>query len=292
MSLVLTPPSSHAVVGVPYSSSVGVSGAVGDYFTAPVPPSNPPACVQSNVAYYGVAGSGGNLPCDFDEPNTQGNIGIGWVTADKGFGPSGIADENTNTWKSLQGYFTNVGYSTLFVCPSLKPGANVATVSGLVGGTPPSQAPVLTLLEYSPATLLNAAAGIVLTGIQALQAALNGNGELGFVFGPVLTMQGYFGASGATWYSTLLLFINTTSADATATARTWSVGAVPGYALDSGVRAHYEDTGTLETGAVLDCTIGSPDFSNSIKAAYAPGSPGLGNSSTVAIGLLLTGCIL
>ena len=72
--------------------------------------------VQSAVAYYGVAGrSGGSLPCAFGTPNAERGIGIAWITADSGAGPATCTDTQGNVWYEFPGYFTNSGFSTLYV---------------------------------------------------------------------------------------------------------------------------------------------------------------------------------
>ena len=234
--------------------------------------------VQANVAYYGVAGSGGALPCAYGSPNVAGNIGIAWVTADAGAGPASCTDTKGNTWYGLRGYFTNSGFSTGFVCPNLKAGANTVTVGGLVAGTGGSQAPVLTVLEYAPP-------GSGQVGIQALQGGLGVNGVQGWIYGPVLTFETLFAASSGPYYSTLIVFLSTTEADVSATARTWSIGSVPAGAGVSAVRIQYEDSGTLETGAVADCTVENlPE--NFITFAFTPTTPALNGESVALIGLL------
>ena len=254
--------------------------------------------VQSVVAY--VAGTGSlTLSCTFGLPNTERNIGIAWITADEGAGPSGCTDTNGNVWYDLPGYFTNFGYSKLYVCPSLKAGSNTVTITGLVPtAIPGSQAPVLTILEYK-----TQGCAPCQVGFQILQAALACNGIFGtFYWGSVLTMESRYNASGGTWYSTLLAFINTTSADTSGIARVWSV---PNFPPGSGfptyyvgpvpdIRETYEDTGTLETGAVADSTIGYPNDKNYITflptpAPLPPVYPGSNSQLyTVVIGLLIS----
>ena len=249
--------------------------------------------VQANVAYYAVAGAALALPCAFPSNNTARNIGIAWITADTGSGPSGCTDTNGNVWYGLPGYFSNFGYSTLFVCPSLKPGPNTVTVTGLVAPIGGSQAPVLTILEYAPAGCFPCN-----IGFQVLQAALACNGVEGtFYQGSALTMESMYNASGGVWYSTLLAFINTTSSDSSGIARTWSVALYPSYYVGvlPAVRIQYEDTGTLETGAVTDCTVGYPHALNFIEFQASPTPtppapyPGPNNQLyTAVIGLLIS----
>jgi hypothetical protein len=224
--------------------------------------------VQANVAYYGVAGAANALACAFTNPNVSKNIGIAWITSDTGAGPSGCTDTLGNIWYALPGYFSNGGYSTLFVCPSLNPGVNTVTVAGLVPPISPRQSPVLTIMEYQPQGCYPCN-----IGFQVLQAALACNGiNLSWYDGPVLTMQSMYSASGGVWYSTLIAFINTTSADASGIARTWSLAGFPGYyaGILPGVRVQYEDTGSLETGAVADCTIPYPYALNYIEFEASP----------------------
>jgi hypothetical protein len=244
---------------------------------------------NSGVAYYGVAGSGGSLPCAFTHPNSDSNIGIAWITADEGYGPAGCTDSNGNIWRGFPGYFTNFGFSTLYVCTNLKAGANTVTVDGLVSPSRMgSQAPVLTVLEY--------ATGGGVAGIQALQAALAVNGILGSWYqGSVLTLDALYSRSSGSWNTTLIAFINTTLSDTSGVSRTWSIGSVPAYATGSGVRSQYEDTGTLETGAVADCTIPSPNervfITFTPTPTPPPPSPWPGPNTqlyTAVIGLLVT----
>jgi hypothetical protein len=228
--------------------------------------------VQSNVAYYGVSGSGGNLPCAFGSANAERNIGIAWITADSGAGPATCTDTNGNVWYEFPGYFTNSGFSTLYVCPYLKAGPNTVTIGGLVPPSAPgAQSPVLTILEYAVQGC--APCGV---GFQALQAALACNGVLGTWYqGSVLTMESLYSASGGVWYHTLLAFINTTPADGSGIARTWQVNYFPAYYVGPvpSVREHYEDTGTLETGAVADSTVPYPYAKNFITFVPTPAPP-------------------
>ena len=228
--------------------------------------------VQDAVAYYGSSGSGGSLPCTYTSPNVSGNIGIAWLTADKGAGPSGISDTQGNSWLPFQGTFTEEGYSTLWVCPTLKPGANTVTVTGLVAGTSPSIAPVLTLLELAPP-----ASGWV--GIQGIKGPLEIN-----LSGPPLTFEALFSSTQTPYTATLLAFIKTTTAGDAVGAKSWSI-ATPGGSLASGVIVTYTDTGLSITGAAAYCTVGN-SAENEITFSYSPSSPALPSGATFLIGIL------
>src|ERR1700690_16296 len=107
--------------------------------------------VQSNVAYYGIAGSGGNLPCTFGAPNTQNSIGIVWISNDDSTPASGVTDSNGNFWYRMPGYYSNFGNSEVWVCPILASGPlNTVTVSGLSLASP-GISPEVVILEYAPA---------------------------------------------------------------------------------------------------------------------------------------------
>jgi len=233
--------------------------------------------VQSAAAYYGSAGSGGNLPCSYGSPNTANNIGVAWVTADKGAGPSGLSDTQGNTWFYFQGTFTNGGYTTFWVCPNLKAGANTVTVSGVVGGTAPSTAPVLVLLELAPP-----ASGLV--GIQAIKGPLGINNGGIYGDGPPLTFEALFSSTQSPYYSTLLAFIKTAQGGDGVGAKSWSI-TTPGGSLASGVIITYTDTGLGITGAVAYCTVEN-SAENQVTFSYSPSTPALPGDGAILIGLL------
>lgn len=233
--------------------------------------------VQSAAAYYGSAGSGGNLPCSYGSPNTANNIGVAWLTADTGSGPSGISDTQGNTWFYFQGTFTNGGYTTFWVCPNLKAGANTVTVGGVVAGTAPSTAPVLVLLELAPP-----ASGLV--GIQAIKGPLGINNGGIYGDGPPLTFEALFSSTQSPYYSTLLAFIKTAQGGDGVGAKSWSI-TTPGGSLASGVIITYTDTGLGITGAVAYCTVEN-SAENQITFSYSPSTPALPGDGTILIGLL------
>lgn len=263
MPATLTGPTTHGTAGKPYASALVASGVTPPLRFSVVSPAPPlPAYLDSFAAYYGVDGAADALPVDIVVPAVAlGSVlGIVWVTADTGAGPS-LPTDPYNTWVQMPGgYFTNSGYSTLFVCPNMTPGAYTVTVNGLVPGTPPSNAPVATVLLYSLP---------IGSGVQALQAALACNGVLtSWYLGPTLTLQAKYSASYGGWHSLLIACINTTPEDSSGIARTWSIESVPVGAVAS-VRLQYEDTGTLETGAVADSLVDS-DVDNFIAFLPTP----------------------
>lgn len=234
--------------------------------------------VQANVAYYSVAGSGGNLPCAFTSHNIQGNIGIAWVANDDSSTPSGVTDTQGNTWYQMPGFSSNVGCSNIWVCPSLKAGANTVTAAGLTPYTTGS--PNFIILEYEPPPCPQGT-----TGIQCMQPAIQGDTPFSGS-SPQLFAGAIFKPSGGTWFSTLIAFIKCGPNSSSSTSRTWSI-TVPAYAISSGVRLQYaEPTGTA-TGAVADCVVPYPNVVNSILFGYSPGSPVVNNGETKLIYLLV-----
>jgi len=240
----------------------------------------PISYVQSNTSFYAASGSGGDLPCAYDISNTIGNIGIAWLTADKGAGPSGCTDSQGNTWRSFGGYFTNSGYATLFVCTKLKGGTNTVTVHGVVASTSPSIGPELTVLELAPPC-----GGIA--GIQALRGGLALNGVLGG-FGGIspLTFQGFLGNSAGQYFNNLLVFLNMPSYAPNGTLYSWAIVGSEG---TSALLTSWEDTGTLQVG-VVGLSITENDPYNYITFGYSPSSPApstSGGSATIMLGLLI-----
>ena len=241
--------------------------------------------VQSNVAYYGVSGSGGNLPCAFASNNTQGNIGIAWISQDSSTPSSGVTDTNGNVWYQFPGYYSNFGNSEVWVCPILKPGPNTVTASGLSLAFP-GISPELVLLEYAPVGCAPCN-----VGIQCFVATHGPNGYFAYgMSSPALTIESRYNASGGAYYQTLVAFIKAQKWATTATARTWSVGLYPTYYVGNvpAVRQTYLDPTTLETGAVADCTVPYPHADNFITFSYSPGSPAVNSEETVLIGLLIS----
>ena len=224
------------------------------------------------IAYYGISGSGGSLPCAYDSANVAGNIGMAWLTANEGAGPSGLTDTYSNVWYPFAGYFTNFGYSTIWVCPSLIGGANTVTVRGVIGGPSPSNAPVLSVMEYQPPS-----SGSV--GFQALRGALGVNGIEGWdVYPPVLELDSVFSSSAVPYYSTLVAFLATTPSDSTNTVRTWSSTA--------NLRFQYTDAGSKQTGAVADATSYNTP-ANSVVFSYSPTTPPLVGGYVSIVGILM-----
>ena len=231
--------------------------------------------VQSNVAYYGVAGSGGNLPCAFLSANIKGNIGIAWIVTDDSTTTSGITDSNGNTWYQLPGLYTNLGNSEFWVCPSLNHGANTVTAAGLTGYTTGS--PDLIVAEYLPPPCPLGSVGI--------QAFIPDPG--GDYYYPQLYATSQYQVSQGAWYHTLIAGIKCGTSGSSGTSRTWAMIPDPSQ-IAYGLRIQYNEPTGTSTGALADCTVPYPTTDNSINFTYTPSTPAVNAGETKIVMLLIS----
>jgi hypothetical protein len=224
------------------------------------------SCFQSNVAYYSVAGSGGDLPCAYIQPNGGGTIGLAWVTTADATTPSSVDDSNDNEWFLLQTYPSSLGTQTWWVCPVLNSGVNTVTAHGLTGN---NGGPNFVLLEYSPPC---GGVSIMAFGAAALSS---------------LVETAIYNASNGMWYYTLIAGLWYASNATESVIRTWDI-LVQGNALNYGVRQTLTMPGTNFTGLVADCTMPYPYPLNTISFNYTPFTPALGSDWVFPTGILLS----
>jgi hypothetical protein len=229
---------------------------------------------QSKVAYYGVAGSGGNLPAVFTSANGAGNIGLAWIVTDDATTTSGITDSQSNTWKRCPGYYSNTGNSEFWICTSLKAGSNTVTAAGLTSyGT---GSPVLTIQEMIPPPCPIGSVG--------LYSFIPDPGGDNFAPQQIETSQ--YSVNQGPWWACLIAAIKCGPNNSSATARTWSV-TVPMVAVYTHLTPYAEPSGTA-TGCLAMTVIPYPTTGNSIGFSYSPGAPVVNNGETKIIGMLIS----
>jgi hypothetical protein len=218
---------------------------------------------QSTVAYYGVAGSGGNLPVTWTHANIAADIGLACFISTNGTGPSGVpTDGNSNLWYPEPAFSSGV-FIQWFVCPVLKQSSSPVTVT-IPGCTADAYGgPILVLLEYSPPLC-----PIGAVAIHAFQP----EGDAGTFCGPQLSAYENWNANMGAFYSTLIAVMYDQEGPG-GTARTWSLASTPATAIASGVRQTFIEPSSQSNGCVADCVVPYYASLNDFTFAYAPSSP-------------------
>jgi hypothetical protein len=218
--------------------------------------------VQSNIAQYATAGSGGSLPCAYLDPNASGNIGLAYLTGTEGETAATVTDSNGNTWYELPGTYLPTGYETWWVCPVLKAGANTVTAgTGLTESAAGN--PTLVVIEFQPPPC-----PVGSCGIQTFQPALSGNP---FGSNPVFGDVSEYSASQGAFYHTLIDALYDTEGNG-ATPRTWAI-TVPAGALASGIVQQWSDPSGNGNGAIAYATVPYPALQNFVTFTPTPGTP-------------------
>jgi hypothetical protein len=230
--------------------------------------------IQSNVSYFNVGGIVNNLACPYLSNNAQGNIGVAFQNYNNGNVSSTISDTNGNIWYQLPIPLYNFGGIAIWICPSLKSGANIVTCTFLGTGTNRGE---FIVMEYQPPPC-----PFGQVGIQAFWWTPFVN-----YYDPQLNITSYYSVSQGPFWHTLIACVKCGPNSSSGVTRTWA--ATPSaFSIDYGLRIQYIEPGTDNSGAVADTTVAYPTKQNSLLFAGAPGTPPINSGETILAGVLLT----